>query len=101
VESKVDDLLRIGVGEGFDQLEHLHLDSQFFPELALQAFREGLPGLALAPGKLPQASQVIPGSALSDQQTSLPEHQARGNLDLRPTGRCRRCWWIIAQCSYR
>jgi hypothetical protein len=74
------------VGDGLDPLEHFDLDAELLPEFSPQAFRKRLVREAFAAGEFPQASQVISGPALGEEQAPFPEHETCRDFDLRQRG---------------
>jgi len=65
------------MGQVFHQFKDLHLDAQFFGQLAPQTLFEALTRFAFAAGKFPQAAQVRAGRTLGDEQLAAAKNQAR------------------------
>jgi len=58
-------LLRVGVGEVFQNLAHANFHAEFLAQFAREASLKGFAGFAFAAGKFPQPAQVRSGVAFS------------------------------------
>ncbi len=68
---EVDHELASRILDGKEDLAHTgHLHVELFAELPAHGFQVGLPGLDLAPGKLPQAAMPLVGGALGQKEPS-------------------------------
>jgi hypothetical protein len=74
-------LLWVGVGDAFDFFVDAHLHAQLLLKLAPETFLKTLARLALAAGKLPQASEVPADGTLRDEELAGAEDEAGADLD--------------------
>ena len=73
--------LRVVMREAFQNFADDYFNAQFFAQLPRQTFLEGLARLAFAAGKFPQATEMIVGTPLSDQEFSSSENQTGGDFN--------------------
>ena len=73
-ELQMDPFLGIRLSDDGEDLSHLNLDAEFLRQFAPQAIRVGFRRPAFAPGKFPQASQMIAQSSPRNKQPAAPEH---------------------------
>jgi len=83
-ETQVYRLLRIGMGEAFDETADGNLDAQFLHQLAGQAGFKCLIGLAFSARKFPEPPLVRGGVAPRDKELALAKDQTGGDLNDAP-----------------
>lgn len=73
------------MNDAVDHPAYLHLDPQFLLQFTPKALWKGFSGLALAPRKLPQSTQMGLRVTLGDKKFPPSKNQTCGNLDHLPT----------------
>ncbi len=74
-------LFRVVVSDALDLLVNADVHAEFLAKFAAQTFLEALARLALAAGKVPQASEVAAIKTLRDEELASTEEQTGADFD--------------------